>query len=214
MVDIFSEIDAELKADRARRLMRRYGGYVLGGVLAIVLVVAAQQGYRYWAEGRRDTVAEQYQRARLSPTPEVDLTPLTEQDGGYGMLARFAQAAAIAESDPSAAEALYLGLADDTSIAEVYQEAALVLSVINAADATDPATLMARLERVAVSSPWGAIRTELLIGLALRTGDETSARDYLQEWQDGTEFLAQQQSPRLLTLDAILNQNTPLDAIP
>lgn len=213
MVDIFSEIDAELKADRARRLMRRYGGYVLGAVLAIVLVVAAQQVYLYWTGTQRDNLAEQYQRARLSPTPEVDLTPITETGGGYAMLARFAKAGVVAESDPAAAEALYLGLADDTNLEQIYREAALILSVVNAADATDPDTLMARLERIEVAdSPWATIRTELLIGLALRKGDEAGARAYLQEWQDTTEFASQQRAERLTTLDAVLNQNTARDS--
>ncbi|MCG8621359.1 MAG: hypothetical protein MJE68_05065 [Proteobacteria bacterium] len=215
MVDIFSEIDAELKADRARRLMRRYGGYVLGAVLAIVLVVAAQQIYLYWSGTQRDNLAEEYQRARLSPTPEIDLTPITETSGGYAMLARFAKAKAVAESDPSEAEAIYLSLADDTSLAQLYRDAALILSVVNAADATDPDTLMSRLERIEITggdSPWAAIRTELLIGLALKKGDEAGARAYLQEWQDTTDFASQQRSERLTTLNAVLNQNTARDS--
>ena len=208
MADIFSEIDAELKADRARRLLRRYGGYVLAAVLVVIVVVAIRQGYLYWADGRRDALAEQYQRARLSPTPEVDLAPITETSGGYAMLARFAQASALAENDPVAAEAIYLQLADDTNLDPVYREAALVLSVIHATDATDVDTQIARLEQIQTSgSPWAALRTELLVGLALRKGDRAQARAYLQGWQDDSAALAEESAARLAVLDALLNQN-------
>ena len=213
MADIFSEIDAELKADRARRLLRRYGGYVLAGVLAIVVVVSARQGILYWTDSRRDAVAEQYQRARLSPTPAVELSPITETNGGYGMLARFAQAAALAEDDPVAAEAIYLQLAGDTGVDPLYREAALVLSVIHARTASDTDTLIARLESISPhSSPWADIRTELLVGLALSKNDRAQARAYLQEWQEESDAFGLDRDSRLATLDALLNGDSNADA--
>ena len=205
MADIFSEIDAELKADRARRLLRRYGGYVLAGVLAVIVVVAMRQGYIYWTDSRRDGLAEQYQRALLSPTIAEDLTPITEARGGYAMLARFAQAAALAEEDSEAAQSVYAQLAADTRLDMMYREAALVLSVIHAGDGADTDTLIGRLETIPASgSAWSAIRTELLVGLALQKGDRELARGYLEEWYDVSSSIQQNAADRLTTLDAML----------
>ncbi len=48
---LFEEIDDELRQDRAHKLWRAYGQYVIGAVLALVIGVAGYQGWHPW--GRR-----------------------------------------------------------------------------------------------------------------------------------------------------------------
>ena len=45
MPDIFDEVNEDLRADRARTLLRRYGGLLAAGAL---LVVAGAGGWQVW----------------------------------------------------------------------------------------------------------------------------------------------------------------------
>src|SRR4051812_43941549 len=50
VVDIFDEVSEDLRADRARQLLQRYG-YLL--IIAAVLVVAAVGGWKWWQAKQR-----------------------------------------------------------------------------------------------------------------------------------------------------------------
>ena len=53
MVDIFDEVDEELRAERAQQLLKRYGGLIVAGRLLIVGAAAGWQGWR-WYQARQD----------------------------------------------------------------------------------------------------------------------------------------------------------------
>ena len=56
MVDIFDEVDEELRAERAQALLKRYGGVIVAAVLLIVAAAAGWQGWR-WYQARQDQAA-------------------------------------------------------------------------------------------------------------------------------------------------------------
>ncbi len=56
MVDIFDEVDEELRAERAQQLLKRYGGVIVAGAVAIVVAAAGWQGW-HWYEARQDQAA-------------------------------------------------------------------------------------------------------------------------------------------------------------
>ena len=93
------------------------------------------------------------------------------------MLAKFriAAAQALAE-DYAAAEESYLALSTDPTVKQLYQQAAILLSVMNAPmnrSADELATRLAVLESQA--GPWQAMALEQAAGLALRGGDRKTA---------------------------------------
>ncbi|MEC8386693.1 MAG: tetratricopeptide repeat protein, partial [Pseudomonadota bacterium] len=45
VADIFDEVDEELRQERAARLWRQYGSWLIAAALAVVIAVG---GYRYW----------------------------------------------------------------------------------------------------------------------------------------------------------------------
>jgi hypothetical protein len=124
------------------------------------------------------------------------------------MLARFATAADLAKTDQKAAEALYMALAEDSDLAQVYQDAARLLSVIHSADTT---TVAERLDRLAqidkASSLWASLVKEWQIALYLETGDMASTQRSLQEWKADGQVLTPRANARRQLLEQALGVN-------
>lgn len=179
MADIFDEIDEEMKRDRAQVLWAKYGKYVMSAAAAVVLVVGAAQGYNAWSKSQVETAAETYQAALdaddVGAALEASLSGLTD---GYAMLAKFRIAAAhAANGDKLAAEQAYLALSSDSAVAPLYQQAALLLSVMNAGDGANIDDLQGRLESLtSAAGAWQALALELSAGLDLQKGDRAAAK--------------------------------------
>lgn len=60
MSDIFHEVDEDLRRDRAKALWDKYGIYVLGLAVAIVLATAGLRGWQYWQETRAQASGDRY----------------------------------------------------------------------------------------------------------------------------------------------------------
>lgn len=178
MADIFDEVNEDLKRDQMQLLWSRYGKYVILAVLAVVLSVGGRQGYITWKERQTSTVANAFHNAlAVDDVKTALMAELDQLSPGYAMLAKFRIAAAQALSqDYAAAEAGYLALSTDTEVKQLYQQAAILLSVMNAPvnrNVDELATRLAALEGQA--GPWQAMALELAAGLALRSGDEIAA---------------------------------------
>ena len=179
MADIFDEIDEELKRDRAQVLWAKYGKYVLSAAAAIVLVVGASQGYNAWTKQQVKTAAETYQAALnaddVGAALEANLSSLTD---GYAMVAKFQIAADLAnKGDAVAAEQAYLALSTESRLDPLYQQAALMLSVMSAVNTGDVADLQDRLSSLTSAvGAWQALALELSAGLDLQAGDAAAAK--------------------------------------
>ena len=171
MADIFDEIEEDLRRDRMKDLWQRYGNYILGLAVLIIIGVAGHQGYNYWTKTQSQASGNSFFEA---VTAENTLDALgevvSELPDGYAMLARFRMAALYAEDGNSAAaEQSYLELSEDNSINTFYRDTALLLSVMNAPNSADKNALINRISDI--SSFAGPLQ-----GLAL----ETSAGLYLE----------------------------------
>lgn len=179
MADIFDEIDEELKRDRAQVLWAKYGKYVLSAAAAIVLGVGASQGYNAWTKQQVETAAETYQAALnaddVGAALEANLSSLTD---GYAMVAKFQIAADLAnKGDAVAAEQAYLALSTESGLDPLYQQAALMLSVMSAVNTGDVADLQDRLSSLtSAAGAWQALALELSAGLDLQAGDVAAAK--------------------------------------
>lgn len=184
MADIFDEIDEELKRDRAQVLWAKYGKYVISAAAAVVLVVGASQGYNAWNKRQVEMAAETYQAALnaddVGGALEAGLSSLT---GGYAMLAKFRLAAELAEAgDVVAAEQAYLALSTESGLDPLYQQAAVMLSVMVAVDTGDIADLQNRLSGLtSAAGAWQALALEVSAGLDLRAGNRASAKTKIDQ---------------------------------
>ena len=178
MADIFDEINEDLKQDQLQKLWSRYGKYVIVLISIVVLGVGARQGYDIWHDRQTSTAAQAYHQAVNANNSSEALTELLDNlNAGYAMLARFNIASAQAkEGNYTTAEASYLSISKDPEIKKLYQQAAVLLSVMNAPENRDDNELVARLfDLESQAGPWQAIALEQAASLALRMGSRDLA---------------------------------------
>jgi hypothetical protein len=187
--DIFDEVNEDLRADRARTQLRRYGGLV---ALAAVLVVVGVGGWKawQWQQGRQTAVVAQSfitaLDAAAGPAGEArtaavqDLARLgRDAPVGYRTLARLREASLQADAgNLAAAETLWNQVANDGSADRLLRDAAVLQSVLHQIDSGDPAALAARLKPLAApDNPWHPMAEEAQALLDLRQGRNDAARD-------------------------------------
>lgn len=192
MNDLMDEVAQDMRQERLKQIWRQYGMYIIAGVAAIILFVAGRQGLVAYQESSRNAAADAYYEA-LSTAGGQGLADIAADGSeGYPMLARFQNAAAAAEEgDLDTAEAIYLGLAGDEGISAVYQDAAVVLSVMNAPENRSAADLDLRLEPVASSQRgWAMMALEIQIGLALEMNNVERARNLVLRMRENFEMPA------------------------
>jgi hypothetical protein len=189
--DIFDEVEEDLRAERMRQILNRYGGvFVILALLAIALV-GGWQGWR-WYQARQDRQAAQsYVSAMLAadatgPAAAADharalaaFTVLARTaPPGYRTLARLHAAALEAEAGHDAAAlTLWNAVAEDPAADPLLRSLASLLWAGRQLDSGDPGLLAARLRALAVpGGPWRDLAEEDLALLDLRRHDTAAAK--------------------------------------
>lgn len=193
MADIFREVDEDLRRDRLGALWKRYGVYVIGFAVAVVLLTAANVGWQKWTQSQRIDQSERYLAAltQLKDGNEAAVADALagfadDAGSGYATLARLQEAALRAKAgDTVGAVRVYDALAGDDAVEPLYAELAAVLSAMHQLDTGDPTALRARLRPIATGdSPWRHSAKELIGLLALRSGDQDGAKEMFQQLAD------------------------------
>jgi hypothetical protein len=196
VVDIFDEVDEDLRAERAQKLVRQYGWLGIAGAVAIV---AAAGGWQYWnhLQYQRDAAAAsrfvatqtalEQAAPGASPATRIQIQTLDEMAAtapeGYRTLARLRAAGLKADSgDLPGAIALWNQVAADTSADSLLRDLASLTAATRQIDRGDPGQLQARLEPLAVpDNPWSALAREQLAILDLRQGKIEEAKTRLKQ---------------------------------
>lgn len=196
MADIFDEVNEELRAERAQKLLQRYGFLLVVAAVLVVVAVGGWQAWRWKQRGEREAVATTFLSAMQGArTPLGTPTPARAEalaafsriaaEGPYGYrgLARLQEAALkVAAGDLPGALALWDKVSADTDADPQLRSVADLLWVQHQVDAGDPAAVQGRLARlVAPGSPWRPLGLEAQALLLLRTGDKDRAVGILQE---------------------------------
>ena len=186
MPDIFDEVDEDLRADRARKLLQQYGGMIVAAALAVVVGAGAWQGWRWYDARETDRVAAIYiaaLRQADGPQPQEALAPLqkviAEGNSGYRTLARLRAAALKAQAgDRDGALALYDQVTGDGAADPLLRDLSSLQWATLQIDHGDPAAIEARLARLlAPDHPFRALASEAQALLALRQGRTEVARE-------------------------------------
>jgi len=197
VVDIFDEVDEELRADRAQALLKRYGGVLIGAAVLIVAATAGWQGWRWWQARQETAAAEAFLGELRAAEALTPASPAAERaavagrleqlaagaPAGYRTLARLRAAGLRAEAGERAnAAAMAEAVANDSGADPLLRGYASLLAVRYQLDDGDPARLQARLAPLlAADSPWRGLARETEALLALRQGQREQAKALLGE---------------------------------
>lgn len=192
MVDIFDEVDEELRAERAQLLFKRYAGLIIA---VAVVIVAATGGWQYWRwrQAKEDqAVAQRYIVAlslQASPAAAADRKALAADYAaiantapeGYRTLARLQEAALQAQSgNLKAAADLWESVATDNNAEPLLRDLANLLWCQHVIDTANPAILEGRLKALAEpGNVWRPLAEEQLALLDIRQGKTQAAKTEL-----------------------------------
>src|SRR5262249_60535309 len=96
MTDIFREVDEDLRREQLKKLWDRYGSYVLGVAILIVIATAGYRFWQYWQDSQAQASGDRFVAAlKLADTGKHSdaisaLTDLSRNGSGdYPVLAGF-----------------------------------------------------------------------------------------------------------------------------
>jgi hypothetical protein len=187
--NIIRESDEDLRSDRMRNLWRNFGPYVIGAAVAIVLIVAAKEGWDWWQNSNSAKSSDQFYAAlQLADGTDADAARkaldevIAGNHGGYPTLARFREAALLAKEGKTAeAVAAYDALATSESNAHM-RELALVLAANLLVDGGDVALVQQRVGGLVGAGSAMRNAAREAIGLVkYKAGDLEGARASFEE---------------------------------
>jgi hypothetical protein len=193
VVDIFDEINEELRAERTQALLKRYAGVILATVVLIVVAAAGWEAWRWWQAKQDRVAAEKFLAATsLAEGGKSDAasrkTAIDDFNAiaagapeGYRTLARLRSAALQAQSGNLAGAAQqWNAVATDPNAEPLLRDLANLLWAEHQIDTGDPALLAARLKALAEpGKPWRPLAEEQLALLDLRQGKTAVAKTTL-----------------------------------
>jgi len=214
LADIFTEVEEDLRRERAKRLWDRYGWIVTAVLLLAVTGTGGFQAWKWYEARKAAEASSRYLAAvraveedRTGPAMEGFAGVIQDAPAGYRLLARFQEAALHARGGQrETAIALWTQMERDGATPQPYRELATLLSVMHQIDTGDPAALAARL--APLDRPDGAFRfsaRELQAALADRQQDRARAVTILRslaEAEDAPNALRNRASEALSSLSA------------
>jgi len=191
VVDFFDEVEDDLRAERAAKLLKRYAWLIVAAAVAIVAAATGWQLWNRWQRRQDDTAAVRYvavqsaiERPNAPKTDQVSALDelATTAPEGYKTLARMRAASLKADAgDFPGAAALWNAVAADTKADHLLRDLAILQAIQRDLDHGDPAQLEARLKSLADAiNPWTALAQEQLAMLDLRQGRLDDARQKLR----------------------------------
>ena len=190
MVDIFDEVDEELREERMQAFLKKYGGLLFAGAL---LVIGAVGGWKAWGwyQERQDLNAATMYLAAAGKAQAAGVAGPDHQAAaaafagvaaqapeGYRALAHLREAASLADAgDIDGASAVWDQVAADGSADPLLRDLANLTWCLYHADKGDPGLLEARLKPLAApGNAWRDMAREQLALLDLRQSHTDAAR--------------------------------------
>jgi hypothetical protein len=191
VVDIFDEVEEDLRAERAEKLLKKYAWLLIAVVVAIIGAVAGWQLWNRYKNQQDAAAAARYvavqnaleQPGAGKPDQIANLDQIAASaPEGYATLARMRAAGLKADAgDVPGAIALWNAVAADSNADRLLRDLASLLAAARELDHGDPAQLEARLKPLAEpGNPWSTLAQEQLAMLDLRQGRVDDARKKLQ----------------------------------
>lgn len=121
MADLLKDVDDMMRQERLMGLWATYGNYIIGGVLALILGVALNQGVQSWSHARAASDTALLQTALQDSAPAAALAKLAADQGGGNTAARaliLSAARDVQAGDTKSAQEKLLTARNDASAAK------------------------------------------------------------------------------------------------
>lgn len=215
--DVIREVEEELRREKYKNLWDRYGIYVIGAALAIILLVGGSQAWSYWQKTRAGETGAKFEAAiklvgenKVGEAKKALQEIASDGSGGYPTLAklRLAGMERAAGRDGAAIKA-YEAVAADSATDEIFRDFARIQAASLRSGKADWAEMEGRLkELVAKAGPWRNSARELLALAAYKAGKKSDAQRLF------TEILTDRATPsamrqRAQMMLSIIVQNAP-----
>lgn len=180
---LMSEVEADLRDEQMQQFWTKHRNSIFAAMGAIVLVVAAYQGWQGMLQERRAAQAESFAEATAYLIEDntadalVELQSVADEGGAYGALADLQRAGILIEQGQREdALAIYQRLSADPAVDYVFSDMASLLWGLHGLDSEDPTTLeqvLAPLTDPSNAHSYTAL--ELTALLAVRQGNTAQA---------------------------------------
>ena len=187
MTDIFREVDEDLRREHLKKLWDRYGSYVIGLAILIVVATAGYRFWQYWQESQAQASGDRFVAAlKLADQGEhgqavTALADLTRSGSGdYPVLAGFRIAGEkAAANDSKGAVAEYDAIAARPGTPVLVRDLARLRAALLLSESASVAELTTRIgDLAATGNGWRHSAREILGLAAFRENDLATARKY------------------------------------
>lgn len=211
------EIEEEVRRDRMVKLWERYGHYIIGAAVLIVLAVAGYRGWHWYQARESARAGERYEQALAlaqsgkQAEAEQELAGLAKDaPAGYRMLARMRLAAEAGKANAAEGVKAYDAIAADASVDPVLRDIARLRAVLLLVDTAPPSEIESRV--APLTGARAAFRNSAKDALALsyyRSGDKAKAgtlyREILADPEVAPALANRAQIMQALTAEAAAN---------
>lgn len=223
MVDVFDEVEEELRKERYMQMLRSWGPWVLGAAVTVIAGVAGYQGWRAWQENQSAQASAQFADARaLHEAGQTDgaleAYALLASDGprGYATLSLLHQAALASEAGDNAEAARLYEEAGQRSPVALIRDLARYQSAVAGFDTLSSDDLALRLDPLVSGGGGFALLSRELIGAAaLRDERWSEARrqyEFVQLSIDASEAMRSRARDALAVIAREAPDEVPADA--
>ncbi len=200
VVDIFDEVEEDLREERMQQLLKKYGGMLIGACLLLVGATAGWKAWE-WRQAKQDQDTAGLYMAAAAKTELAGVAGPNRPEAiaafdaiagsaptGYRVLAQLRSAALRADSgDLPGASAQWDQIAADGSADPLLRDLANLTWCLHHADQGDMSMLENRLKPlIAPGNAWRSLALEQLALLKLRQGQAQEARSQLTKLADDT----------------------------
>jgi hypothetical protein len=185
---LFREVDEEVRQDRFQDAWKRYGIYL---VIGVVLIVGGTVAFVLWRDAQqsaRDTDSTRFLDAVVQESVQADsaLLQLRElaEDGtpAYRFLAQLREARLLAtRGDKAQALAVFDSIAANSDLRDTYRDLASLLAVANGLDVLSQSEVEQRIGPMNTEGhPFRVTTREFLAVAAIQAGERERATELLR----------------------------------
>lgn len=188
MDQFIDEVNEDLKKEKYEEVWKKYGQFVIGGAVAVLIATGGYSFWKSWSEEKAATEGTRFDAAIQAIGNESwddansQLEAFKNDAGdGYRGLALIRQGEVLqAKGDNAAALAVWETLAADSGVDAVYRDFGLLMSVTVNLDNMDVNQVKSRLGTLAGStSGWRHLAQEQIALAAITAGDKDEATQLL-----------------------------------